>query len=111
MKFLIEKANVLPDGTFDFITTDIIGQIRIWIADTNKPTDYWLLIQDDGQSISIDNKIDLSDFTDEFNPRIQEIFARAKVLLTDYSKSLKKGFYMDIKIPLSLVQKYQQRIG
>ena len=55
--------------------------------------------------------IDNADFNNEFNPQIQEIFIKAKTKLSDYGKSLRKGFCTDIKIPLSLVQKYQQRIG
>ena len=111
MKVLIKKADINVDGSPQFTDTDIIGQIRIWIADTNKPTNYYLLLQDDGLSLSVDTAIDNADFINEFNPLIQEILTKAKVRLTDYSKSLRKGFCMDIKVPLSLVQKYQQRIG
>lgn len=107
MKLLLRK---MIDGT-DITDTDIIGQIRIWIADTNQPTNYYILVQDDGLPLSVDSVIDSADFMDKFNPRIQEIFTRAKTKFVDYGKSLRKGFHMDIKIPLTLAQKYQQRVG
>lgn len=107
MKLLIRKV---VEG-IDITDTDIIGQIRLWIADTNQPTDYYILVQDDGLPLSLDSRLDSADFTEQFNPRIQEVFTRAKVRLQDYGKSLRKDFYMSIKIPLTLAQKYQQRIG
>lgn len=111
MKLLLRKAVILPDGTNEFNETGIVGQIRIWITDTNTPTDYFILVQDDGLPLSIDNRLDSIDFTDEFNPRIQDVFTKAKSRLVDYGKDLRRSFHMDIKIPLSLVQKYQQRLG
>ena len=111
MKVLLRKVELDVNGVLQFVDSNIIGLVRIWIADTNKPTNYYLLFQDDDLLLSVDIMIDNADFNNEFNPQIQEIFIKTKTKLSDYGKSLRKGFCTDIKIPLSLVQKYQQRIG
>ena len=109
MKFLIRKLALDGTGAHEVAENGIAGTIRIWIADTNKPTDYFILVINDGLPLSVEAGIDSVDYADEFSPKIQAILNNSKLQLNDYGKG--RTFHMDIKIPASLAQKYAQRIG
>ena len=111
MKILLRKADISVDGLPQFTDINIIGQIRLWMFNTNKPTNYYLLVQDDDLLLSIDTGIDNTDFVDEFNPKIQEIFIKTKTRLDNYGINLQKNFCMDIKVSSDLIEKYKQRVG
>lgn len=94
------------DGSPIFPVDGVYGAVRLWAeGDPPAPTNIWILIGQFNQNSPGLQRIK-SEHTVLLQQKQDEIFAHAKVALSDYGINKRRTFQMDIKVPQAVIDGY-----